>query len=84
MPGKLGQSVKPIVFAADLSHLHPYDWMRFYDIIHHAHRYRIKMRPEDLAKELAARGVAAKMVAELAHLYDFGRSLLARHFTWER
>ena len=83
MPKKLKMFVDGFVSLANLNGLHPYDWERFYKIVHHAHRYGVDMHPGDVARELSARGVREKMVTELSDLYDFGRSLLARTFTWE-
>ncbi len=83
MPTKLKELVDQFVFLANLNGLHPCDWERFYDIVHYAHRYGVDMRPGDLARELSARRVLENIVSELRMLYQFGRSLLARRFTWE-
>jgi len=83
LPEKLRRRIDAFVALANLDCLHPCDWERFYEAVHHAHKYRVNMRPDDLARELLKRKVPRPVVEELTRLYGFGRSLLARRFTWD-
>jgi len=82
MPRKLRTLFNSFVYAGGLNRLHPCDWVGFYNIVHHTHKYRVEMRPKDLEGELLSRGVSEKVAAELAHLYCFGRDLLSRGRPW--
>jgi hypothetical protein len=79
---KMREKVDSFVHLANWEILHPCDWERFYGLIHQSHKCYIDMKPEDLAKELATRGVPLGQIKELAEMYEFGRQLLAQNFCW--
>jgi len=83
LPQQMRRLIDGFVALANLQVLHPCDWERFYQVVRHAHRYRIRMRPADLARELSQRRVPDETVAELVNYYEFGRSLLSGRFCWE-
>ena len=63
--------------------LHPLDWERFYRLIRHCHSHGVQMGAGDFFRELRARNVPKGLAAELAELYEFGRSLLCSRFNWQ-
>ena len=63
--------------------LHPLDWERFYRLTRHCHSHGVQMGADDFFRELRVRSVPKGLAAELAELYDFGRSLLRSRFNWQ-
>jgi hypothetical protein len=73
---KAQQLFSTFVLLANIDSLHPLDWERFYQFIHFAHAYHLRLSQDDLFRLLVMAGFREEYARHIADIYDHGRNLL--------